>query len=431
MQGISDPATGATPVDHLAWFRDARFGLFLHWGSYTLKGFEASWPLVYGDISYAEYEALAERFNPQCYDPEEWAALAKAAGVRYAVLTSKHHDGYALYDTQLSDYSAPQRAAGRDLLAPYVEAFRAAGIKVGFYFSLCDWHHPDYPATSDVLAERPRLVRPEQALPPGAYKDIAADPARWERYLAFMHGQVRELCTRFGQIDLLWFDGQWEHSAEEWRAQELVQMIRDLQPEIVINDRLADRMLGDYATPEQNVPVQAPDRMWETCMTINETWAYNPRDRAFKSSAEIMATLIETASKGGNLLLNVGPSAEGEILPEFSSRLEVIGAWLARNSEAIYGAGPGLPPGAYYGPSTGKQDAIYLHVLGQPAEGAIRVRGLGRRVVRASVLGTGAPLEFDQHGGHLEEGFLRLTLPSAYLEPLATVVKLQLAPAGQ
>jgi alpha-L-fucosidase len=429
MHALNDPATETPPADHLAWFRDARFGLFMHWGSYAIKGFEASWPLVFGDISYAEYEALAGRFNPQRYDPVAWAALAKAAGVRYAVLTSKHHDGYALYDTQLSDYSAPRSAAGRDLLAPYVEAFRAAGIKVGFYFSLCDWHHPDYPvknAETGMFSERP-----PGALPPGVPASIVAEPARWERYLAFMHGQVRELCTRFGKIDLLWFDGQWEHTAEEWRAGELVRMIRELQPEIVINDRLADRMLGDYATPEQNVPVEAPDRMWETCMTINETWAYNPRDRAFKSSAEIIATLAETTSKGGNLLLNVGPSADGEILPEFSSRLEVIGAWLARNGESIYGAGPGLLPGAYYGPSTGKQDAIYLHVLGQPAEGAIRVRGLGRRVVRASVLGTGALLEFDQHGGNLEAGLLRLFLPRANLEPLVTVIKLQLAPAGK
>lgn len=428
MQDISDPAIEVPATDHLAWFRDARFGLFMHWGSYTIKGFEASWPLVYGDISYTEYDALADQFNPQRYDPAAWAALAKAAGVRYAVLTSKHHDGYALYDTHLNDYSAPQRAAGRDLLTPYVEAFRAAGIKVGFYFSLCDWHHPDYPAQNTAGGEFSN--RPAAALPPGVPTNIAADPARWERYLEFMHGQVRELCTRFGTIDLLWFDGHWEHTPEEWRARKLVEMIRSLQPAIVINDRLADRMLGDYATPEQNVPVQAPDRMWETCMTINETWAYNPRDRAFKSSAEIIATLIETTSKGGNLLFNVGPSANGEILPEFGSRLGVIGAWLARNGEAIYGAGPGLPAGAYYGPSTGKQDAIYLHVLGQPAEGAIRVRGMARRVERATVLGTGAPLEFDQHGGHLEGGLLRLTLPSMYLEPLATVIKLHLAPAG-
>ena len=430
MDGTPTPDAESQGADHLAWFRDARYGLFIHWGPYTVKGFEASWPLVFGDISYADYAALATQFNPQRYDPVAWATLARTAGVRYAVLTSKHHDGYAMYDTQLETYSAPHSAAGRDLLTPYVEAFRDAGIKVGFYFSLCDWHHPDYPATSTSLQAIPQFGRPAPALPPDGYTDIAADPDRWERYITFMHGQVRELCTRFGKIDLLWFDGQWEHTAEEWRARELVAMIRELQPEIVINDRLADRMLGDYATPEQNVPVTAPDRVWETCMTINETWAYNPRDRAFKSSAEILATLLETTAKGGNLLLNVGPTADGEILPEFSSRLEVVGAWLDRNGEAIYGAGPGLPPGAYYGPSTGKPDAHYLFVLGQPAEGAVRVRGLERRVVRASVLGTGAPLQFDQHGGFLEGGLLRLTLPSAYLEPLATVIKLEFAPAG-
>lgn len=410
-------------MDRLAWFRDARFGLFLHWGSYALKGFEASWPLVRGEISYADYDALADRFDPQKYDPVVWAGLAKAAGMRYAVLTTKHHDGFALYDTQLSDYSAPRRAAGRDLVTPYVEAFRAAGLRVGFYFSLCDWHHPDYPvATSDPRAIS---VRPAQAVPPGAPESIASDPERWERYLAFMHGQVRELCTRFGKIDLLWFDGHWEHTAEEWRARELVQMIRELQPEIVINDRLADPELGDYATPEQFVPVLSPDRPWETCMTINETWGYNPRDRAYKSTAELIATLAETTAKGGNFLLNIGPTADGEIAPEFASRMQLIAAWMERNREAIDGAGPGLPPGAYYGPSTAKPDAIYLHVLGSPADGVVRVRGLGRRATRVTVLSTGWPLEFDQHGGHLEQGMLRIGLPPSCLEPLNTVIKVQ------
>ncbi|HEV2127533.1 MAG TPA: alpha-L-fucosidase, partial [Thermomicrobiales bacterium] len=167
-------------------FRDDRIGMFIHWGSYSTKGFEASWPLVRGEISYDEYEAMADRFNPQRYGPAEWAELAKAAGMRYAILTTKHHDGFALYDTQLSDYSAPNRAAGRDLIRPYVEAFRAAGIQVGFYFSLCDWHHPDYP--SQLSDPRPERSRSPQALPPGVPESIAADPARWDSYIEFMHG---------------------------------------------------------------------------------------------------------------------------------------------------------------------------------------------------------------------------------------------------
>ena len=410
-------------MDKQGWFEQAHFGMFIHWGSFSVKGMEASWPLAWGEISYAGYAALAERFNPSRYNPAAWAGLAQAAGVRYAVLTTKHHDGLALFDTQLSDYSAPRRAAGRDLVAPYVEAFRAAGIKVGFYFSLPDWHHPDYPAS--ISDPTPRHWRPAQALPPGVPASVAADPDRWERYLAFMQGQVRELCTNYGTIDLLWFDGQWEHTAEEWRSAELVQMVRQLQPGIVINNRLAldNPNLGDYDTPESVVPVAPPARAWESCLTINETWAYNPKDRAYNSSLELIQTLAEVVSKGGNLLLNVGPTAEGEIPVEFESRLRVIGDWLARNGEAIYGAGPGLAPGAYYGPSTRTPAALYLHVVGHPADGVIRVRGLGRRATQVTLLTNGAPLEFDQHGGVLEQGLLRIGLPSGLGDALAPVIK--------
>lgn len=410
-------------MSHMKWFEDARFGMFIHWGSYAVKGFEASWPLVWNDISYADYEALADKFDPQNYDPKEWAALAKAAGMRYVVLTTKHHDGLALFDTKLSDYSTVHRAAKRDLIRPYVEALREAGLKVGFYFSLCDWHHPDYPA--DCL--RPEYGRPAHNAAPGAPASIAADPARWDRYIDFMHGQVRELLTNYGKIDLVWFDGQWEHTAEEWRSAELVKMMRELQPEIIINDRLADPSLGDYSTPEQHVPVDALNRPWETCMTINETWAFNPRDRAFKSSNELIATLAEVTSKNGTFLLNVGPTKEGEIPAPFASRLRVIGQWMDKNSESIYGARQGLPAGAYYGPSTASEEAIYLHVVGYPTDGVIRVRGLGKRARRVTVLSSGHELQYDQHAGHLEQGLLRITLPEQCLDPQLTVIKIEIA----
>lgn len=410
-------------MDRIERFRDARFGMFIHWGSYSVKGIEASWPLVWGTVSYDEYVEFSRRFNPQRYEPAAWAALAKAAGMRYAILTTKHHDGFAMFDTQLSDYSAPKSAAGRDLIREYVDAFRAAGIMVGFYFSLCDWYHPDYP----VETARPTLNRHPRAVPPGAPRTIAEDPDRWERYLTFMHGQVRELLSNYGQIDVLWFDGHWERTPEEWRAEELVAMIRELQPDCVINDRLnAPGRLGDYATPEQYVPVEGLDRPWETCMTINETWAFNPSDRAYKPSRELVATLAEVTSKGGNFLLNVGPTPEGEIPPEFASRLRVIGEWMDGNGEAIFAKGKGLPSGAFYGPTTGGDEAIYLHVLGRPGGDQLVVRSVGgRRVVEATVLGTGRALELDQHRGHLEQGAVRITLPDTLLDPLDTVVKVR------
>ena len=405
--------------------------MFIHWGPYSLKGFEASWPLVHGTISWQDYENLAHEFNPSNYDPKEWAELAKRAGVRYAILTSKHHDGYALFDTQLDDYSAPKLAAGRDLLRPYVEAFREAGILVGFYFSLCDWHRQDYPAAITSRYDQHR--RPPQGTTPGAPESIAGDPLSWERYIEFMHGQVRELCTNYGEIDLLWFDGQWEHTAEEWRSKDLRAMIADLQPGCIVNNRLAghgdiEPGLGDYGTPEQFVPVEPLPWPWETSMTINETWAYNPHDRAYKSSRELISTLAEVASKGGNFLLNVGPTPCGQIPPEFASRLQVIGDWMARNEESIFTNGHGLKPGAFYGPTTASDGAIYLHVLGRPGGDQLTVRGLeGINVKGVSTLATGLPLEFDQHNGYLQQGALRITLPESMLDPYDTVVKLELA----
>lgn len=417
-------------IDRAQKFRDARFGMFIHWGPYSLRGFEASWPLVQGDIPWDEYEDLAREFNPRLYDAVEWAALAKRAGVRYAILTSKHHDGYALFDTALNDHAAPRMAAGRDLLLPYVEAFREARILVGFYFSLCDWHHPDYPA--DSIVDEPRLLRPPRGLTPGVPASIASDPERWARYVKFLHGQVRELCTNYGEIDLLWFDGQWEHTAEEWKSERLVAMIRELQPGCIVNNRLdghvrLDPGFGDYGTPEQFVPVEALPWPWETSLTINETWAYSWRDRAYKPGRELIATLAEVASKGGNLLLNIGPNAQGQLPVELASRFEVIGEWLTANRESIFTDGLWLAPGAFYGPTTVSGDAVYLHVLGRPGGDQVLVRAIGGRIVRAaSILATGRPLEFDQHQGHLEGGAVRISLPESLLDPYDTVIKLTL-----
>jgi alpha-L-fucosidase len=428
MPAPTSSSTDTAKEARIASFRDDHFGMFIHWGPYSTRGIEASWPLFRGTVPWAEYEAMADVFDPQGYDPVQWATLAKDAGARYMVLTTKHHDGYALWNTQLSDYSSVHRKAGRDLVTPYVEACRAAGLKVGFYFSLCDWHHPDYPFE---LSNDRRHRRAESSYTPGSPRTIAEDPARWERYLAFMHGQVRELLTNFGQINLLWFDGHWEHTPEEWKTAELEAMIHELQPGCVINNRIGSDEYADYVTPEQHVPVTPPDYAWETCLTINETWAYNGADRAYKSSIELIASLAEITSKGGNLLLNVGPTPEGTIPPEFASRWQVIAEWMAKNGESILDAGPGLAPGQFYGPSTGANDgsAIYLFLLGPVNGDVVRVRGMDRKVVGASILasGSGQPLEMDHHGGHLEGGLLRVTVPSQAIDPTITVVKLHLA----
>jgi len=414
------------------WFRDARYGLMIHFGSYALTGWEAAWPLQWGAISYRDYEALAERFCPHAYDPRAWAALAVECGFKYLILTTKHHDGLALWDTRLSDYSAPRRAAGRDLVTPFVQACREAGLKIGLYFSLPDWHHPDYPVA--IINPHPRRVRPASALPPGVPESIADAPERWRRYVEFMHGQVRELCTFFGKVDLFWFDGHWEHSAEEWGSRELVAMIRELQPDAVINDRLGEPGIGDYATPEQFIPAVPPAGDWETCMTVNESWAHCPGDLAFKPVAELVGTLAEVVARGGNLVLGIGATADGAIVPEAASRLRAMGEWLARNGDAIHGAGPGLPAGMCHYPSTGKGDSIYLHVLGRPAGDALRVLALDRPVQDVRLLASGAALAFSVDRAHPRDALrnpphispLRIHLPAEWLDPYDTVIRIDL-----
>ena len=415
-----------------AWFREARYGAMIHFGTYALTGWEAAWSLQWGAISYRDYESLADRFNPQKYDPRAWAQLMIKAGIKYVVFTAKHHDGFALWDTQLSDYSAPKRAAQRDLVRPYVEAFRDAGLRVGLYLTLPDWHHPDYPV--GIINPLPRRVRPASALPPNVPASIESAPERWDRYIAFLHGQVRELLTMFGAIDLFWFDGHWEHTAEEWRARDLVAMMRELQPGIVINDRLGEPGIGDYGTTEQFIPIEPLQGDWETCMTVNETWSYSPTDMAFKPCAELIATLADVVARGGNLLLGIGATADGEIPPEFSSRLRVVGKWLERNGESIYGAGRGLPLGACHYPTTARDNAIYIHVLGRPAGDVVRVLALDRLVRDARILATGEPLALDPDRAHPRDVIrnpphvspLRIHLPAQLLDPYDTVIKLEL-----
>src|SRR5215831_17408989 len=269
------------PDPTAAWFARARFGLFVHWGHGSRRGWELSWPLVGGlrslrhcqDVPAETYHANARAFAPRPGAGRAWIAAAKRCGMRYAVFTAKHHDGFALFPTRASDFS--------------IEAARAADVRVGLYFSLCDWHHPDYPPFSD--ADRPYRY------------GLAPRPTdeQWARYTTFLFTQIRELLENYGRIDLLWFDGGWERSADAWRARELEAMIRALQPDIVINDRLPGA--GDYDTPEQFIPPEPPARTWETCLTMNESWAWNPDDRNYKSARALVHALCEVAGRGGNL----------------------------------------------------------------------------------------------------------------------------------
>ncbi|MFM7142683.1 MAG: alpha-L-fucosidase [Alphaproteobacteria bacterium] len=411
--------------DDGSWFAGARSGIFVHWSHASVRGLEVSWPLVGGApwadhpqaVPVDQYHATASSFAPRPGAARDWMRAARRARARYAVLTAKHHDGFALFPSEAAEFGVGTTLPGRDLVGEFVEAARAEGIRPGLYFSLPDWHHPDYPAFRDE--DRPysfgRRPRPT--------------PEQWDRYLAVLFAQLRELLTRYGRIDLLWFDGGWERSAPEWRAEEIERMVRDLQPGIVLNDRLPG--VGDYATPEQIVPANAPAGPWETCLTMNETWGWNPDDRAWKSARDLVHALCETASRGGNLLLNVSPRDDGSLPPEQVERLDAIGGWLDAHGESIFDTGPGLEPWQFHGPSTRKGNRVFLHLVMRPYESVV-VRGVPiRRVASARELRTGRALEFatrcsvpDRIFNQDPTGEVSIRLPEDAIDPLATVVEL-------
>ena len=406
-----------------SWFNKARFGMFIHWGHCSQRGLELSWPLVGGvgalpnsqSITVDEYHSTARTFNPEKWDARGLARIAKRAGMQYAVLTSKHHDGFSMFHTAHSDYSIEHSPFKRDIVREYTDAFRAEGLKVGHYYSLIDWHHPDYPTFQE--SDKPYNW--------GNWR--RSYPENWDRFITFMFAQMRELLTNYGKIDLLWFDGGWERAPEEWRAHELVVMIRSLQPEVVINDRLPG--YGDYQTPEQAVPSRQPNGPWETCLTMNNSWGYNPSDRDLKSARALIHMLCEVAGKGGNLLLNVSPMGDGALPPEQIERLEAIGDWLGRNGEAIVDTEPGLEPWQFYGPSTRRGNRVYLLSVMKPYE-SISVRGVKvKRFGAARPLQSTKPLKVRKRisaGDFLFNqdpvGELTIETPKSALDSIATVI---------
>jgi len=387
------------------WFTDARFGMFVHWGAYAVparnnKGALASFVMKDEGIPVAEYEKFADAFNPTKFDAAEWMAIAKSAGMRYLIFTSKHHEGFAMFDSALTDYDAADRGPGRDIVGELIAAARDAGIKIGFYYSMLDWHHPDY------TADFPKYV---------------------DEYL---FGQVRELCTNYGPIDCIWFDGEWDNPVDRWRSPELIDMIRDLQPNALINDRIGkgergNTLLVDFYTREQPSEIQhtmAFERRraipWEACMTIGNSWGYKEGDAPLKSGTELIRYLVDVASRGGNLLLNVGPMADGVIPPHFVSRLEDIGVWMAKNGESIYGTQGSPFPALPVGKCTAKGDRLYIHLESAPT-GPVELPGLTNPIIRAWVLADGTELAFD-------DTEKTVTLPNSLPDPAVTTIAVEL-----
>lgn len=417
------------------WFTQARFGMFVHWDHASQQGLEVSWPLVGGvfalpksqRVTADQYHSSAATFDPVDWDPVALARLAKRAGMGYVVLTTKHHSGFTMWPSKFTEHSIAAtpygRDTGRDIVRGFVDAVRAEGLRVGLYFSLSDWHNPDYPAWTEDY----RPYRLGQSPP-------RPSPEAWERFVATYHGQMEELLTGYGTIDLLWFDGGWERSAQEWRSVELERRIRELQPDIIINDRLP-AATADFTTPEQFVPPKPLDGPWETCLTMNDSWGWVPEDTHYKSQRSLVHTLAEVAGKGGNLLLNVSPTGTGAIPPVQLERLDGIAGWMDAHQEAIVGTQPGLEPWQWYGPSTRRGNRVYLHLLARPYD-TVTVRGVQvRRVEGVSVLGSSTPLRYSARTGVIEtlfpdpDGELRIHIPESEVDDNATVLAIDLADA--
>jgi len=412
---------------HTEWWEDARFGMFIHWGIYAIPA-RGEW--IRRNERYEDdvYRAYAEEFNPDRYDPRAWAKLAKRAGMKYVVMTTKHHDGFCLFDSKLTDFKATHTPAKRDLVTEYVDAFRAEGLKVGFYHSLIDWNHPHYPV--DRLHPREKDEKAK------------AEKRDFDQYLDYLHGQVRELLTNYGRIDILWFDFSYdEMTGETWRAAELVKMVRELQPGIVVNNRLGDRarsvkdamQYGDFHTPEQAIPAEpctdedGTPVLWESCMTLNDHWGYARDDHNTKSPAQAVRMLVDCVSKNGNLLLNVGPTARGEIPPASVRVLEAVGNWMSANADSIYGCDAADIARPEWGRLTRKGDTLYAHLFEKPM-GPIALTGLAGQVQRARLVADGSEVDLRtpwmvRH--NTTDAFL--TLPGTRLpDEIDTVIALQL-----
>src|SRR6266700_2923590 len=314
-QATAQPQTAPTAADadrarRMKWWHEARFGMFIHWGLYSVLG-RHEWVMENEGIPVAEYEQLAKRFKPKPNAARDWARLAKAAGEKYMVMTTKHHEGFCHFDSKLTDYCAPKQGPGRDLVKEYVTDARAEGMRVGFYYSLMDWHHPD-----------------------GAR--CATDEAARRRFVEYIHTHIRELLTNYGKIDVLWYDVSWPLDAAGWESERMNKMVFELQPDIIVNNR--NKLPGDFSTPEQKIVAETNGRAWESCMTLNDSWGFQRADDYWKPSTTIIRTLISCVHDGGNSLLNVGPQPDGSVPADSMRVLSEVGRWMNTNGDAIYKA---------------------------------------------------------------------------------------------
>jgi alpha-L-fucosidase len=408
---------GAADDPRMAWWREARFGMFIHWGLYSILAGEwmgrtdhAEWIRNTAHIPLAEYDKLVARFNPTLFDADHWVGMAKDAGMKYVTITSKHHDGFCLFDNRLTSFCIRSTPFKRDIMKQMADACARAGLRQCWYHSIMDWHRPDYLPRRDWEAE----TRP-------------VDGAHYARFVRYLHGCVEQLLRNYGDIGVMWFDGQWEQTWTHELGRALYAKCRALQPSVIVNNRcegwsqtpITDP-LGDFRTPEQEVPATGwPGVDWESCITMNDNWGYNSHDHNFKSVAQLIGLLVETASKGGNLLLNIGPKADGTFPDESVERLTAIGRWMRVNGEAIYGTTASLFANAPFR-STTKGNRIYLFVTDWPEVPPLALPGLKTPIRNAYLLADPArtPIVIQSAGAQ------SLVLPRSAPDPICSVVAL-------
>jgi len=390
----------------MKWWHQARFGMFIHWGLYSVIG-QHEWAMENEGVPVAQYELLAKHLTPKPNVAREWAKLARRAGQKYMVMTTKHHEGFCMWDTKLTKYCAAKQGPGRDLVREFVEAARGEGMRVGFYYSLMDWHHPD-----------------------GAR--CSTDDAARERFVQYSHGLIRELMTNYGKIDVLWYDVRWPLNAEQWKSKEMNQMVFSLQPDIIVNNRSG--LPGDFSTPEQRIEAAKSGRAWETCMTLNDSWGYQRADDDWKSAKTIVRNLVQCSQDEGNYLLNIGPKPDGSVPEESVHILQSVGEWLGRNGETIYGSEVCNADRGRFTGYTRKGNTIYLHVHFWPGDTpaeqwlsfyqpptVMAMGGLQTKVKSVRIFASGKRVAFEQ-----DEFALRLTgLPTTAPDDPVTVIAVE------
>ena len=365
----------------MQWWHEAKFGMMICWGLYSLIGHH-EWVMEMEGVPVLQYQELAKVFKPQPNAARAWAKLAKQAGQKYMVMTTKHHEGFCNWDTKLTNYCASKQGPGRDLVAEYVEAARREGLRVGFYYSLMDWHHPD-----------------------GAR--CASDEAARIRFVEYTHGLVRELMTNYGKIDVLWYDVDWPLTPEQWESKKMNEMVFRLQPDIIVNNR--NGLPGDFATPEQEIQAERGGRAWESCMTMNDSWGYTEADDNWKSAKTIVRNLVTCAKGGGNYLLNIGPKPDGSVPEQSVNVLTEVGKWMSKNGPTIYEAEPCKASWHTFAEYTRKGNTLYIHVHFWPAQTAgtkaleyykpptvVAIGGLRTKVKSARLFASGKKVDFVQ-----------------------------------